>query len=91
MSQRTLDVLGAARDAGTEFVLATGWPPRWIPEITEQFAEPAPAWYAVCANGAIVYDLENDRILHAAQLAPRRAAAPRRHSRPAAAHRRCRL
>jgi Cof subfamily protein (haloacid dehalogenase superfamily) len=71
VSQRTLDVLGAARDAGTEFVLATGRPPRWIPEITEQFAGTrARVRYAVCANGAIVYDLENDRILHAAQLAP---------------------
>ena len=36
VSARTLDVLGAARGAGAEFVLATGRPPRWIAEITER-------------------------------------------------------
>lgn len=71
VSQRTIDVLGAARAAGAEFVLATGRPPRWIPEITDQLAGTrARVRYCVCANGAIVYDLENDRILHSAELAP---------------------
>ncbi|GAC70969.1 HAD family hydrolase [Gordonia soli] len=71
VSSRTLAVLGAARDAGTDFVLATGRPPRWIAEISDQFAgSRAQVDYAVCANGAIVYDVRNDRVLSAATLAP---------------------
>ncbi|WP_435172428.1 HAD family hydrolase [Gordonia hongkongensis] len=71
VSPRTLAVLAAARAAGTEFVLATGRPPRWIAEITDQFAgTDAFVRYAVCANGAIIYDAEHDRVLWSANLEP---------------------
>lgn len=71
VSPRTLSVLAAARAAGTEFVLATGRPPRWIAEITDQFAgTDAYVRYAVCANGAIIYDAEHDRVLWSATLEP---------------------
>lgn len=71
VSARTLGVLGAARDAGAEFVLATGRPPRWIAEITDQFdGARAHVRYAVCANGAIIYDVENDHVLRAVVLEP---------------------
>ena len=71
VSPRTLAVLAAARAAGTEFVLATGRPPRWIAEITDQFAgTDAYVRYAVCANGAIIYDAEHDRVLWSATLEP---------------------
>ncbi|MFT4201356.1 HAD family hydrolase [Gordonia sp. (in: high G+C Gram-positive bacteria)] len=74
----TVDAVTAAARAGVDLVLATGRPPRWIAEVTDQLPVPPDlaaarpggslVRYAVCANGAIVYDLENDRILHAAEL-----------------------
>ncbi|MGV9796024.1 HAD family hydrolase [Gordonia sp. NPDC003422] len=71
VSARTLDVLGAARGAGAEFVLATGRPPRWIAEITDQFdGTQAQVRYAVCANGAILYDVLHDRVIWSATLPP---------------------
>lgn len=70
VSARTMKVLGAARDAGTEFVLATGRPPRWIAEITDQFDNASPVRFAVCANGAIVYDVEHDHVMVAATMHP---------------------
>ncbi len=70
-------IAGAVR-AGVDLVLAPGRPPRWIAEVTDQLVVPddlvavrpggSLVRYAVCANGAIVYDVENDRILHAAEL-----------------------
>lgn len=71
VSEHTRAILGNACDAGAQFVLATGRPPRWIAEITDQF-DPSRVRvrYAVCANGAIVYDVDHDRILSAATLAP---------------------
>jgi Cof subfamily protein (haloacid dehalogenase superfamily) len=58
-------MINKATSAGATFVIATGRPPRWIAEITDQIdIEP----YAVCANGAIVYDVATDRILHSETL-----------------------
>lgn len=69
VSPFTIGVLGAACDAGTEFVLATGRPPRWIAEITDQFPGSAVnVRYAVCANGAIIYDVANDKIVYSSLL-----------------------
>lgn len=71
ITERTVAVLERARAAGVELVLATGRPPRWIPEITEQLAETGAAIrYAVCANGAIVYDVLADRVAHVEALQP---------------------
>lgn len=71
ISARTIDVLQRARARGVELVLATGRPPRWIPEITDQLAgTEAAIRYAVCANGAIVYDVIADRVLHVSALQP---------------------
>ncbi|GED96318.1 putative hydrolase [Gordonia crocea] len=74
----TVDAVTAATRAGVDLVLATGRPPRWIAEVTDQLVVPEDlvavrpggslVRYAVCANGAIVYDVENDRVLHAAEL-----------------------
>ncbi|MFW0786264.1 HAD family hydrolase [Gordonia sp. CPCC 206044] len=71
VSKRTVAVLENAIAEGVEFVLATGRPPRWIGEIAEQLHDSsARVRYAVCANGAIVYDVEHDRVLSAATLQP---------------------
>lgn len=69
VTRATRAVLTRARAAGVEVVLATGRPPRWIAEVTDQFDE-SPIRYAVCANGAIVYDVEHDRVMSASTLEP---------------------
>ena len=71
VTARTLAALERARGAGVELVLATGRPSRWIPQVSDQLADSAAAVrYAVCANGAIVYDVLADEILHVEALAP---------------------
>ncbi|MGA9376342.1 MAG: HAD family hydrolase, partial [Mycobacterium sp.] len=55
----------AAVDAGTRFVLATGRPPRWVRPVVEQLGF---APMSVCANGAVIYDPETDRIIAARML-----------------------
>lgn len=58
--QRNIDVLTAARDAGTHIVLATGRPPLWVTPITDQLGfRPL----AVCANGAVVVDAHTDTVI----------------------------
>nr|WP_202422590.1 HAD family hydrolase [Gordonia sp. SID5947] len=69
VSDRTIGVVGRAVEAGVEFVIATGRPPRWIAEITDQFeGTAAQVRYAVCANGAILYDVAHDRVISAATM-----------------------
>lgn len=54
-------------DDGATFVLATGRPPRWIPQIVEQL--PA-APLAVCANGAVIMDTASGEFLRTRLLEP---------------------
>jgi Cof subfamily protein (haloacid dehalogenase superfamily) len=65
VSPRTRAAVRAAVDADVVFVLATGRPPRWIPPVVDQLGF---APMAVCANGAVIYDPENDRIVSARTL-----------------------
>lgn len=65
VTPRTKAAVQAAVDAGTQFVLATGRPPRWIPPVVEALGF---APMAVCANGAVLYDSATDRILSARTL-----------------------
>lgn len=65
VTPRTRAAVLAAIDAGTQFVLATGRPPRWITPVVEALGF---APMAVCANGAVVYDAATDRILSARTL-----------------------
>ena len=72
VSPATVETITDAARAGVDLVLATGRPPRWIAQVTDQLAVPEDlvelrpggslVRYAVCANGAIIYDVENDRI-----------------------------
>ncbi|MDT5335451.1 MAG: hypothetical protein QOD90_956 [Mycobacterium sp.] len=65
VTPRTRAAVLAAVDAGTQFVLATGRPPRWISPVVEALGI---APMAVCANGAVLYDSATDRILSAQTL-----------------------
>jgi Cof subfamily protein (haloacid dehalogenase superfamily) len=60
VTARTGLVIGRLVAAGTGFVLVTGRPPRWIPPIASQVGV---VRYAVCANGAVLYDIDEDRVV----------------------------
>ena len=59
VSDRTLSAFKRARDLGIEVYFVTGRPPRWMPEIRDAFG----FGNAICANGAMLYDLMKNEIL----------------------------
>jgi Cof subfamily protein (haloacid dehalogenase superfamily) len=65
VSARTRDALVLASEAGATVVVVTGRPPRWMHQIAAQTGHHG---LAVCANGALVYDLERETILDAHPL-----------------------
>jgi Cof subfamily protein (haloacid dehalogenase superfamily) len=60
VSPRTAAVIAKVLAAEVPFVLVTGRPPRWVPRVAEQAGVTG---YAVCANGAVLYDIGADRVL----------------------------
>jgi hydroxymethylpyrimidine pyrophosphatase-like HAD family hydrolase len=67
VTPRAVAVIGRLVAAGVGFVLVTGRPPRWIPPV---LAELDVARLAICANGAVLYDAVDDRVLWTRTLAP---------------------
>jgi Cof subfamily protein (haloacid dehalogenase superfamily) len=65
VTARTRDAVRAAVAGGATFVLATGRPPRWIAPVVDALGF---APMAVCANGAVIYDPNTDRIVSARAL-----------------------
>lgn len=65
ITPRTRAAVTAAVQAGTQFVLATGRPPRWVQPVVDALGF---APMAVCANGAVIYDPATDRIVSARTL-----------------------
>jgi HAD superfamily hydrolase (TIGR01484 family) len=59
ISDRTIAAFKKAHELGIEIFFITGRPPRWMNEIRDSFG----FGNAVCANGAILYDLMNSRVL----------------------------
>lgn len=66
ISARTVSALQACQDAGVRVVYVTGRPPRWMGGVVAQTGHRGTA---LCGNGAIVYDLANERVLQARTLA----------------------
>ena len=60
MSERTVRALRDAEASGLTVVLCTGRPPRWMKPIAEVTGHTG---LAVCANGAIVYDLHTEQVV----------------------------
>lgn len=60
VTDRTAATIGRVLAADTPFVLVSGRPPRWIPPVAEMAGLQG---YAVCANGAIIYDITDQRVL----------------------------
>ncbi len=60
LSDRTRRALHAAEDAGALVVFVTGRPPRWMQPVVEATGA---SGLAICANGALVYDLGRGEIV----------------------------
>ncbi|HEY0451521.1 HAD family hydrolase [Actinophytocola sp.] len=67
VTPRTAGVVGRVVAAGVPFVLVSGRPPRWIPPVARAAGLTG---YAVCANGATVYDIASGEALSVHDLAP---------------------
>ncbi|WP_223286350.1 HAD family hydrolase [Kocuria atrinae] len=57
---RTVEAITAARDAGIHVVFVTGRPKRWLHPLHEQLED---VGVVICSNGAVVYDLQTERII----------------------------
>jgi HAD superfamily hydrolase (TIGR01484 family) len=64
-TERTCAAVARVLAGGTPFALVTGRPPRWIPPVARYLPG---VRHAVCANGAVRYDIAADRVLSAATL-----------------------
>jgi HAD superfamily hydrolase (TIGR01484 family) len=60
ISARTRAALELVEESGSVLVLVTGRPPRWMSPVVEATGHRG---LAVCANGAIVYDLHTERVV----------------------------
>ena len=67
ISRRSCEALRAAEDAGILVALVTGRPPRWLGPVAVATGHTG---VAVCANGAILYDLHEERIVDSTLLDP---------------------
>ncbi|MCB5280402.1 MULTISPECIES: HAD family hydrolase [unclassified Arthrobacter] len=65
ISDRTVRAFHACREAGIELVFVTGRPPRWLHPLEEQLGHTGTV---ICSNGAVVWDLEANRLLSARAL-----------------------
>ncbi|WP_030170323.1 Cof-type HAD-IIB family hydrolase [Spirillospora albida] len=67
VSARTVDALARVEAAGSTLVMVTGRPPRWMRDIAAAVAHHG---VAICANGAVRYDLHTETVLSADLIEP---------------------
>jgi len=67
VTERTARAVTRVVATGTPFILVSGRPPRWIPPVAGKIGLTG---YAVCANGAVLYDIGEDRVVSAHGLDP---------------------
>jgi Cof subfamily protein (haloacid dehalogenase superfamily) len=60
ISARTRTCLAAAEREGAMVVLVTGRPPRWLEGVADETGHRG---LAICANGALVWDLHDERVV----------------------------
>ncbi|HJE91583.1 MAG TPA: HAD family hydrolase, partial [Dietzia timorensis] len=60
-------ILARVVDSGATLCLATGRPPRWLPEILGDLGQQP---LAVCANGAVIIDTSSGEVLWSRLLEP---------------------
>jgi Cof subfamily protein (haloacid dehalogenase superfamily) len=62
VSERTVKAFARVERAGAMLVLVTGRPPRWIHPVADAVGHRG---VAICANGALVYDLHTEQVIGA--------------------------
>ena len=62
ISDRTVAAFRRAAAAGVHIVFVTGRPPRWLGPLRRQIGHEGTV---ICSNGAVTYDLREDRVLSA--------------------------
>jgi len=67
ISARTVAALARVERGGAYLVMVTGRPPRWMHEIANAVAHHG---VAICANGAVVYDLHTESVVRATMIQP---------------------
>lgn len=60
ITERTRAALKTVERAGSEVVLVTGRPPRWLADVAAAFDH---VGLAICGNGALVYDLHDGTVV----------------------------
>ncbi len=71
VSRRTVAALRAIVERGAHLVLVTGRPVRWMTDVVDQIGHRGTA---LCANGAVVYDLRREEVIEVHGLRRRVAA-----------------
>jgi Cof subfamily protein (haloacid dehalogenase superfamily) len=71
ISDRTRETLARVEQAGAVLVLVTGRPPRWMSPVVQALGHRG---LAVCANGAVVYDLHTESVVRHSSMSPKDAA-----------------
>jgi Cof subfamily protein (haloacid dehalogenase superfamily) len=69
-SARTVAAIEAVEAAGSTFVMVTGRPVRWMSAVAEQTGHHG---LAVCANGALLYDLHTEQVARSWLMSPEAA------------------
>lgn len=67
VSERTRSALAGAEDAGALVVLVTGRPPRWMAPVAEEVGHTG---IAICANGAVLWDLARGEVVRENPIDP---------------------
>lgn len=67
VTERTARAITNVTATATPFVLVSGRPPRWITPVA---LEANVAGYAVCSNGAVIYDLNTNAVVSTHELDP---------------------
>ncbi|WP_433465664.1 Cof-type HAD-IIB family hydrolase [Spirillospora sp. CA-128828] len=67
ISARTVAALARVERAGAMLVMVTGRPPRWMTDIA---AAADHRGVAICANGAVLYDLHTETVLQVNEIPP---------------------
>lgn len=67
VSARTIDALARVERAGAALVLVTGRPPRWMHDVATAVDHHG---VAICANGAVLYDLHTEMIVRTRLIEP---------------------
>jgi len=67
ISDRTVAAFARVEAAGARFVLVTGRPPGWMRDIAATFGHRGTA---ICANGALAYDMRTDTVTARHMIAP---------------------